>query len=106
MHLLVTVLGRGFRLVEALQRTVVSFVQSPVANDRNPHLVHLVEDMPQSADGAFQYRRVGDVELVTHLGQQFAGSYSFLIALFGQVHVRPAREQVLEIPVALPVTAE
>ena len=60
--LFVPILGGGLGLVQALQGAVVPLVQPPVAHDRQPHQIEVVEDDPQGADGAFEERRVGDVE--------------------------------------------
>ncbi len=62
LDLLFSVLGRGLGLVETLQRAVVPLVEAPGAMHRDPHQVHLVERDPQRADGAFEDRRVGDIE--------------------------------------------
>ncbi len=106
VDLLVAVLGGGLGLVEALQGAVVAFVQAPVADHRYPHPVHFVEHQPQRANGAFEYRRERDVELIAHLAEQLAGVNRLPDSLFGEVDVFPAREQVLEVPVTLAVTTE
>jgi hypothetical protein len=52
----------GLCFVEALKRTVGAFIEVPIANDGNPHQVHLVEDDPERADGALEDGCVGEVE--------------------------------------------
>ncbi len=98
--------GRRFRLVEALQRAVVAFVETPVADDRYPHQVHFVEHDPQRADGALEHRRVGDVEAHPHVREVAAGACGLCSAGIRQVDVRPAGEKILQVPDALTVAAE
>ena len=49
-HLIIAVLECGFLFVEALQCPVVPFIQPPIRLHWQVHLVHLVENQPQSAD--------------------------------------------------------
>src|SRR5271157_1487432 len=62
LHLLFPVLRCRFSFVEALQRPIMSFVKPPVALNRNPHEVHLIQYDPQCAYRPFQQRGEGDVE--------------------------------------------
>ncbi len=102
-YLLVAVFLGGFRLVEALQGAVVTLVETVIANHRNPHLVHAVEDGPEGADGALEHRGVGHIEFEAGFLQQLAGLAGFLAALIGEVHVLPAGEAVFLVPDALAV---
>jgi hypothetical protein len=81
-------------------------VEAPVPNDRNPHQVHFVKNVPQRSNGTFQNRRVGDIKIVTEFPQEFPGCNSFVDALFRKVDVLPPCKQVFQIPVTLTVTAE
>ena len=49
--LFVTEFGGGLRLVEALERAVVAFVQAPVLLHGNPELVEFGEDAPEGVEG-------------------------------------------------------
>src|SRR6185436_18304052 len=62
LHLRLAVLLHGLRLVEPLQRPVVAFVETPGALDGEPHAIHAVEDDPERADGALQYRGEGEID--------------------------------------------
>jgi hypothetical protein len=72
-HLRVTVLQRGLGLVQALQRAVVTFVQAPVADHRQPGAVEFVEAVPKRPDRALEHRGVGQVEVETRFAQQLPG---------------------------------
>jgi hypothetical protein len=101
MHLIVAVLGGGFCLVETLQGTVVAFIETVIADHRNPHLIHVIEDGPQGADGALEHGGVSHIELKACFLQQFAGLAGFLAALISEIHVFPAGETVFLVPNAL-----
>jgi len=101
-----TVLRDGLGLVETLQGTIVALVESPAALDREPHHVQLVERDPQRADGAFQHRGERDVERDALGPEQLAGLLGLDESLRREVHVDPAREQVLEVPDALAVAQQ
>ncbi len=106
LHLLGTVPGDRLRLVESLQRAVVALVEAPAALHRQPHHVELVERDPQRADRTLQHRREREVERDALGLEQSPGLFRLLEALRGQVHVDPAREQVLEVPDALAVAQQ
>ena len=101
MHLLVAIFGSGFRLVQALQGAIVAFVQAVVADHRNPHLVHIVQNGPQGTDGALEHGSVSHIELKACFLQQFASRAGFFAALIGEIHVFPAGETVFLVPNAL-----
>ena len=105
-YLCLAVFGRGFRLVEALQRTIVTFVEAPRPVDRNPQHVHLVERNPERAERALEHRRVGHVELEFLLGHQTTGFARFFATLFTQVDVVPAGEPVFLVPGAFAVSKQ
>ena len=106
MNLVVAIFRRGFTLIEALQGTVVAFVQPPVANDRNPHQVHLVLDVPERTNRTLQNGCVSDVEVVAEVPEELSGRDRFRVAFLREIDIVPTRKQVLEIPVTLAVTAE
>src|SRR5262245_17845704 len=106
LHLFVAELGRGLGLVESLQPTVMPLVQSPRPMDGNPHHVEFVQRDPQRPDGAFEYRRICDVELIL-LGAHQASGLARLFATFvAEIDVRPTGESVLLVPSALAVTKQ
>ena len=94
------------RLVETLQRAVVTLVQAPAALDGQPHQVHLVEDDPERADRALQHRDERDVERDALGLEQPTGFARLFAPLRGEVDVDPAGEQVLEVPDALAVAQQ
>src|SRR5262245_37018031 len=103
LHLGLPVLRHRLRLVEALQRAIVALVQTPGALHRYPHAVHLIEHDPQGADGALQHRGEGDVRGEVLLEQLLSCLDRFDTSLGREIDVRPAGEEVLEIPDALAV---
>ena len=103
LHLRFAVLCRGLRLVEALQRTVVTLVQSPRPALRNPHHVHLGQRDPQRADRALEQRRVRDVEFESLGLQQPAGLDRLLATALAQIDIGPTGESILFVPGAFAV---
>ncbi len=95
-----------FGFVEALQRAVVSFIQTPAAPHRDPHLIELVERQPQRSNGAFENGRVRDIELEPFVAQRASGRARFLDTLLTEIDVGPTREAVVSIPCALTVTQQ
>ncbi len=93
-------------LVLTLQRTVVTLVQTPVADDGNPVTIRGVEREVRGADGAAQQRGVEHVREEVVFLEQFAGALAFCDALVGQAHVHPAGEQVHRVPFALAVAEQ
>ena len=105
-ELLLAVLGQRRRLVLALQRAVVPFVQPPRATYRDPHPLGRVERQLGRADRPSLHRGVDDVGGQTVLHEQLAATPSFGPSLLGEIDVHPAREQVALVPVALPVSQQ
>ena len=103
MDLLVAVLGGGLGLVQALQAAIVALVQPPVGGLRQPHPVHAVERDPQGADRPLQDRGEGVIELDPFRPQEITAALGLGDTGLGEVHVDPAREPVLPVPVALAV---
>ena len=73
---------------------------------RDPQQVHFVERDPERADGAFQHRRVGDVELEFFRRHQPPGFARFVAALVAQVDVGPPGESIFAVPRAFAVAKE
>src|SRR5262249_51483739 len=94
---------RRLRLVQALQRAVVALVEPPVLAVGQPGAVEVLEHDGQGADGPLEQRGEAQVEVVSALAQQARRLVRFLHALRAQVHVRPSREPVLQVPRALAV---
>jgi len=106
MHLFGAVALRGLLLVEALQRSVVTFVEPPTALDRQPRLIHGVERQVLGDHGSRLQRRVRRVEPEPGRGHGDPGRGCLGTALVGERHVVPPREQVGEVPLGLAVTED
>ena len=104
--LLVTEFRGGLGFVEALERSVVAFVQSPVLFHWDPELVEFGEDAPEGVEGAFENGDVGDVEGEALAFQELAGSLGFFAALVAEVDIVPTGEKVFLVPSAFAVADE
>src|SRR5690606_20800892 len=102
-HLFVAVLGGRLSLVQALERTVVTLVQTPAQPDGRMHGVHGIQSDPQRADGALQHRAIGQVEFKALFFEQFARLARLLATQFGKVDIGPAGETVFKVPLAFAV---
>ena len=102
--LLLAVLVDGLLLVEALEGAVVTFVELPCLVGGDPHEVGLLEDVPQSADGALQERRVGNGGLEALGLDELTGLDDLLVALGTERDIDPSGELVFQIPCGLSVT--
>ncbi len=96
--------GRG--LVQPLQRTVVAFVEPPVAVHRNPVPVGLVQCHIRRGDGTPQERGVHNVGQAVEPGDQLAGAHRLGAALLGQVDVHPTGELIGSVPLAFAVAEQ
>ena len=67
---------------------------------------HFLEDQIERVLGALEGRGVVEIRLEALRLDELAGGARFVDALFGQVRILPAGEQVLEVPVALSVADE
>src|SRR5919198_3186244 len=67
---------------------------------RNPHQIHLVENDPQRSYRPLENRCVRNVECIAVLLEGESALAGLLPALFRQVHIGPAREPVLPVPIA------
>ena len=65
--------------------------------------VLLIEDQPQRSDGASEYGGKRNVEDQSFVFQRSPACPCFLDSLLGEVYVRPAGEQISEVPVTLAV---
>jgi hypothetical protein len=106
LHLRLAVFLGGLCLVQPLQRAVVTLVEPPVLDHREPELIELVEGDPERADRALEHRRVGDVEREASLAQQASRLARLLAAAVGEIDVGPAREAVFLVPGALAVSEQ
>ena len=102
--LLLAVLVDGLLLVEALEGAVVTFVELPCLVGGDPHEVGLLEDVPQSADGALQERRVGNGGFEALGLDELTGLDDLLVALGTERDIDPSGELVFQIPCGLSVT--
>ena len=103
LHLRLAVTLDGLRLVQPLERAVVTLVQPPGALHRNPHPIHLIEHDPERADRPLQHRSECDIDHELLLEKLPPGARGLLATLVRKVDVRPAREEVLQVPDALAV---
>ena len=90
-RLLLAVLGRGLRFVEALQRAVVALVQPPAFFDGNPQQVEFVAGDPAGANGALQDGGERDVEREPFGLEETPGLRRFGAALCRSSRRRPIR---------------
>ena len=105
-NLVLAVLRSSLGLVETLQRSVVTLVETPGLDDGQPCPIHLVEHDVERVNRALEVARVAQVEIVA-LGSEHAPALSRLgTSSLGQIHISPTREQVLLIPFALAVADE
>jgi hypothetical protein len=84
----------------------VTLVEAPVLLRRQPHLVELVERDPKRADRALQHRREGEIERVAFGAKEPPGRARFFGALGREVHIHPAGETVLAVPLRLAVAQQ
>ena len=105
-HLLLAPLLAGVILVETGQIAIVALVQRQVLVGLQPGLAELGEHQIERVLSAGQRRGEGDVEGETLRFQLLAGGLGFGDTEFGEVGILPAREQVLQVPVALAMPHE
>jgi len=102
LDLVEAVAFRRLAFVEALERPVVTLVQSPRPLYREVAALHLVEREVRRPDRPPQHRRMDSVDLEIGLGRQQPTCFACLgLAALTEVDVRPAGEAVLGIPGAL-----
>src|SRR5262249_33649279 len=83
-----------------------TLVEAPVGREGEPHAVHLLEDQPGGADGAFEHGGVDAVEVEAFLAEQSPGLARLADAGLAEVDVGPAGEAVFEVPGALSVAEQ
>lgn len=104
LHLLLAVLFSRLCLVEASEASVVTFVQAPGTDHRQPHLVRALHDGPQGLDGPFKHRGVAHVKLHARLFDGLRSTLGLLQPLLTEVSIKPAAEAVLLVPGAFAVS--
>jgi len=92
-----------FRFIQALQIAVVTLVQLPGPDHRDPFQAHFFHDDPQGFDGPLEDRGIGQVEGVSFGLEQLAGIVGLFQPQFGQADIRPPCEPVFQVPGALSV---
>lgn len=103
LHLFFAVFLGSFGLVHAGQATIVTFVQSPCLLDGDRALAGFRQDRLKGDVGALENRCVGHVELEPSFLDGLSGVECFLLALFAEVGVVPAAEEIQLVPFALTV---
>jgi hypothetical protein len=106
MDLLLAPFRAGVVLVEARQLAVVALVQRHVAMSRQGGLAKLIEDKGAGVLRALQVGGEGDIEGDPFRLELAAGGSRLLDAERRQRRVLPAREEVLQVPLALAVAAK
>src|SRR5690606_17913061 len=96
--------GEGLGLVLALERAVVTFVETPRAGDGNPGPVGGEQGDVGGLDRAGQQRGVQHIGQQTRLGKQLTAALGLGLALLGQADIHPSRKQIQLVPLALAVT--
>ena len=97
----VTLCGLGF--VQALERAVVSLVETPTVVYRDPHEIHFFQRQPQRLNGALEHRGIRDVEHIPFATQDAARFHCFLDSLLAQPDIGPAGETIFFVPRTLTV---
>ena len=86
-----------------LQGAVHALVEAPVLHDRCMHDVKVLENVPAGLDSALQCRGVADVEFKVLLLDLGRGAVRLGDTGGRKWHIDPARETVLDVPLALAV---
>src|SRR5699024_11340957 len=89
---------------QALQRTVVALVETPIAHHGDPVAVGGIQCQVGGADRTTQQRGVDHVGQNIVLHEQFAAALGLGLADGGQVDIHPSGELVGGVPRALSVT--
>ncbi len=104
LHLLLAVFFSCLGLVEASEASVVTLIQTPRTDHRQPHLVSAFHDGPQRLDRTLQYRGVAHVKLEAGILDSLGSTLGLPHTLLTEVGIEPATEAVLLVPGALAVT--
>ena len=105
-ELLLAVLVADFLLVLALERTVVTLVEAPIALNGDPMAISGVESQVRGHDGATQHRREQEVRENAGFLEELTTVGSLRAALVRQRNIHPTGEEVLCIPFALAVAEQ
>mmetsp|Transcript_3420 Transcript_3420/g.6417 ORF Transcript_3420/g.6417 Transcript_3420/m.6417 type:complete len:298 (+) Transcript_3420:148-1041(+) len=103
-HLFLSVFFNCFLFVQALQSSIVTFIQSPSVDDGNVHEMQFFENNPQGFDGTLQCGSVSHIKGVSCFLQKFGTIVSFLESLLAQRAVVPTSKAILVIPCGFPVS--
>src|SRR5260370_383080 len=106
MHLLLAPSLAGVVLVEARQVAIVALVERKVSLDWNLGLAEVGQDQIERVLRANQHRGKSDIEFQPLLFQLAAGFFRFSDALFCEIGILPAGEEVFQVPFALAVAHE
>ena len=105
-ELVLAVLVADFLLVLALERTVVTLVEAPVALNGDPVAIGGVEGEVRGHDGATQHRREQEIRENAGFLEELTTVGSLRAALVRQRNIHPTGEEVLCIPFALAVAEQ
>src|SRR6185369_9561493 len=101
VDLLGAISRRGFRLIQALQLTVVAFVECRITFDRQGLLPDALQDNLQRFNGTPQHRGICLIE--TNTAEFLAGAPRLLTAFVRERYVGPAGKAILEVPLRFAV---
>ena len=105
-NLLVSETRGGFGLVQALERAVVTLVETPVRVHRYPHSVHYIQRDPQGADGSLKHGGIGEIEFEPRAAHRVAGFSRLGDSLLGEIDIGPSGEAVFPVPHAFAMTQQ
>ena len=105
-ELLLAELVANFLLVLALERTVVTLVEAPVALNGDPVAIGGVESQVRGHDRATQHRREQEIRQNAGFLEELTTVGSLRAALVRQRNIHPTGEEVLCIPFALAVAEQ
>jgi hypothetical protein len=101
MDLLIAPFRGGFGFVQALEGAIVALIKTPGIVLREIVLAKFAKAEIHRAVRPFEDGGEGNVEVVALLFEKLTGGFGFVDAGFGEVDIRPAGEEVLQIPFGL-----
>jgi hypothetical protein len=78
LDLLLTVLFNSLQFVQALESSIMSFIESPILNNWNVVAIKFISSIVESLDSSGEDRCVADIKLISILGQYFSCLDCFL----------------------------
>lgn len=72
LHLILTVFFHSFQLVETLQCSVMSLIESPILDDRDVVAIKFLSGIVEGLNGSGKDRSIAKIELIAVLVQSLA----------------------------------